>query len=177
MVKIMLEEILSGDNVVDSIKNNIDVLVELVPEIKFMFNFPHNHPHHHLDVWNHTLLSLSNSVDDFEVRLALLLHDIGKPFSYQDEEVRHFRGHPHVSSIMSRDILKRLDYDYIFIDRICYLVENHDNPISEIDVENDYDINYKRYLIQECDCLAHNPEKLTKRVKYLEKVKKYFNSK
>lgn len=173
----MLEEILSGDNVVDSIKNNLDVLVDLIPEIQFMFNFPHNHPHHHLDVWSHTLLALDNSVDDFEVRLALLLHDIGKPFSYQDEEVRHFRGHPHVSGSMSRDILKRLGYDDIFTNRICYLVENHDNPISEIDVKNDYDINYKRYLIQECDCLAHNPRKLEKCVKYLEKVKKYFNSK
>ncbi len=28
--------------------------------------------------------------------MAALLHDIGKPFAYQDEEVRHFHGHPQV---------------------------------------------------------------------------------
>ena len=37
-------------------------------------------------------VALSNSNYDFEERLALLLHDIGKPFSYQDDgETRHFK--------------------------------------------------------------------------------------
>ena len=54
-----------------------------------MIGFEHKHPHHHLDVWNHTLLALSYSPKDFDIRLVLLLHDIGKPHSYQDEEIRH----------------------------------------------------------------------------------------
>ena len=76
-----------------------------------MIGFEHNHPHHHLDVWNHTLYALSLSENNFDIRLSLLLHDIGKPFSYQDDEIRHFHNHPYVSFIMSKSILSRLGFN------------------------------------------------------------------
>lgn len=170
MMKIMLEEILGGENVVDSIKNNLDVLVELVPEIKFMFNFPHNHPHHHLDVWNHTLYALSLSEVDFDIRVALLFHDIGKPFSYEEGEIRHFHNHPSVSADMTKKILERLDFKEDFINKICYLVKYHDTPISQKQMEQDYQLSLKLYKIQYCDAMAHNPNMLDKRKKYLEET-------
>ena len=72
-----------------------------------MIGFEHRHPHHHLDVWDHTLEVVKNiTSQDLELKMAALLHDIGKPFSYQDEEVRHFHGHPEVSSKMSENILR-----------------------------------------------------------------------
>ena len=40
---------------------------------------------------------------------AAFLHDIGKPHSYQDDEVRRFIGHPRKSSKIAYDILKRLE--------------------------------------------------------------------
>ena len=110
-----LEKILLSDNIVETINDNIDYLLDEIPEIKYMIGFPHNHPHHHLNVWDHTLLALSLSKKDFDVRLTLLLHDIGKPFSYQDEEVRHFRNHANVSANMSRTILNRLNFDDDYI--------------------------------------------------------------
>ena len=103
-----LSDILLSDDVVFSIRYNISYLLDKIPEIKYMMGFDQKNPHHHLDVWNHTLLALSLSKKDFDVRLSLLLHDIGKPFSYTDGDVRHFDGHAKVSSLMSVDILKRL---------------------------------------------------------------------
>lgn len=173
----MLENILMSDNVVESINNNLDYLLELIPEIKAMIGFEHKHPHHHLDVWNHTLLASSLSGKNFEIRLVLLLHDIGKPHSYQEKDnIRHFNGHAKVSSIISKDILSRLEFDDEFIDIICYLIENHDTKISNTDIKLNYDLTYKRYLIQKCDALAHHPEKLEKRIKYLVKTKSKFKS-
>ena len=169
-----LKDILLYDDVVLSINSNIDLLFSLIPELKYMVGFDQKHPHHHLDVWQHTLLALSFSLNDFDIRLSLLLHDIGKPFSYQDEEVRHFRNHAVVSKMMSYDILKRLDFDDDFIDKICYLIEKHDSVITDKDVKKDYELEYKRYEIQKCDALAHNPDKLDKRIKYLYKAKKMF---
>ncbi len=169
-----LKDILLYDDVVLSINSNIDLLFSLIPELKYMVGFDQKHPHHHLDVWQHTLLALSFSLNDFDIRLSLLLHDIGKPFSYQDEEVRHFRNHAVVSKMMSYDILKRLDFDDDFIDKICYLIEKHDSIITDKDVKKDYELEYKRYEIQKCDALAHNPDKLDKRIKYLYKAKKMF---
>lgn len=167
-----LEEILLSDDVVESINKNMDYLLKIIPEIKNMIGFKHNHPHHHLDVWNHTLLALSISEKDFDVRLCLLLHDIGKPFSYQDEEVRHFRNHAKVSAIMSREILTRLEYDKEYINYLCYLIEKHDTKIDEEQISNNYDICLKLYEIQRCDGLAHHPDKLEKRKTYLEKIQR-----
>lgn len=166
-----LEEILLSEDIVSSINNNLDYLLNVIPEIKYMIGFEHKHPHHHLDVWNHTLLALSLSERDIDIRLTLLLHDIGKPFSYQDEEVRHFKNHPKVSSDMSKIILKRLNYDDEYIDYICYLILNHDSPITDKQIKENYDMCLKLYEIQRCDALAHNPNKLEKRKNYLEQTK------
>ena len=167
-----LNEILLSDNVVESINDNMNYLLQIIPEIKSSIGFSQNHPHHHLDVWNHTLLALSLSPKDFDIRLCLLLHDIGKPFSYQDEEVRHFKGHPKVSANMANNILYRLGYDDNYIKYICYLIEHHDTPISSELIEKNYDLYLKLYEIQRCDALAHHPDKLEKRKEYLEKTYK-----
>lgn len=166
-----LEKILCSENVLESINDNLEYLFELIPELKFMVGFEHKNPHHHLDVWNHTLYALSLSINDFEIRLVILFHDIGKPFSYTEGDVRHFKNHPIVSSEMSRKILERLNYDKKFIDEVCYLVRYHDDPIKTKDIEENIELAYKRYLVQYCDTYAHHPLKLEKRVKYLNRTK------
>ena len=164
--------ILIDSDIISSINFNLDFLIELIPEIENMIGFEHNHPHHHLDVWNHTLYALSLSENNFDIRLSLLLHDIGKPFSYQDDEIRHFHNHPYVSFIMSKSILSRLGFNTEYINKICYLIKKHDTPITKKEIEDNYNLEYMRYKIQECDALAHHPEKLEKRKRYLESTKK-----
>ena len=167
-----LQSILLSDDVIKSINENMDYLLQIIPEIEKMIGFEHNHPHHHLDVWNHTLLALSLSEKDFDIRLCLLLHDIGKPFSYQDEDVRHFRNHAEVSVSMSQTILKRLGFNDDYIKYISYLIEQHDTPITDEQIENNYDLCLKLFEIQRCDALAHHPDKLEKRKKYIEETHK-----
>ena len=162
-----LEKILLSENIVGSIVDNMDYLLTMIPEIKYMIGFDHNNPHHHLDVWNHTLLALSLSEEDFDTRLCLLLHDIGKPFSYQDKEVRHFKNHPMVSSNISKNILNRLGYDDNYIEYICYLISNHDTPINNKQIDDNKDLCIKLLEVQRCDALAHHPEKLSIRKKYI----------
>lgn len=169
--KEILKNILISDNVVEEINNNIIFLIKNIPEIKYMIGFDQKNPHHHLDVWNHTLYALSLSECDFDIRLSLLLHDIGKPFCFQDKEIRHFYGHPKVSATIANEILERLEFDSEDIKKICYLIENHDTPIKEKDIIENYELQLKRFEIQRCDVLAHHPEKLEKRKKYLEKTK------
>ena len=172
-----LYDILMSDNVTVSINDNLEMLLQIIPELKSMINFQHNHPHHHLDVWNHTLLALSISPKEFDIRLALLLHDIGKPHSYQDKEIRHFKGHPKVSSKISKEILKRLNFNEYEILELCYLIEKHDTRISDKDIIENNELAIKRFKIQICDALAHNPKKLEKRISYLKlidyKINKY----
>lgn len=169
-----LYNILISNNIKESINLNLNYLLELIPEIKYMICFEHKHPHHHLDVWEHTLEALSLSHNDFDVRLTLLLHDIGKPFSYTEKEgIRHFYGHPLVSAEMAKSILFRLGFNNEYIDKICYLIKKHDTPITEKEINSgNYNLIFTRYLIQEADALAHHPDKLDKRKKYLDATKK-----
>lgn len=161
MNKKILEDILMKDDVVSSIRDNFDVLINLIPEIKDMVGFQHKHPHHHLDVWEHTLLALSRAVKDFEIRVVLLLHDIGKPHTCQEGEIRHFKNHPAVSRKISEVILKRLGFNEEELEEMCYLIRVHDDLIEDSYLAD------KRFKIQYCDALAHHPDKLEKRILYL----------
>lgn len=172
----ILEDILINEDIVLSINHNLNKLVELIPELKLMFNFLHNHPHHHLDVWNHTLLALSFAENNFVIRLTLLLHDIGKPLCFTEKDgIRHFHGHPEMSSKLAEKILYRLGYDRQLISLVCYLIRYHDTPILESDIKNDREKSELRYKVQYCDAYAHNPEKLEKRIAYLNMVQEMFN--
>ncbi len=177
MNKEIMKEILMSDHVVDSIIANLDIISNLIPEIKDMIGFPHHHPHHHLDVWNHTLLALSFAPKDFETRLVLLLHDIGKPHSYQEGEVRHFKGHPEASAKMAVKILKRLEFDDQETSELCYLIGQHDTPITIDEINNNKELAKKKFKVQCCDALAHHPDKLAKRKAYLLSINEILNDK
>ena len=168
-----LKDILMSDDVCSSINDNLGYLLELIPEIKPCIGFQHNHPHHHLDVWNHTILALSMAPMDFEIRLVLLLHDIGKPFSYQDDNgIRHFHGHPMKSREIAEGILERLEFDKDFSLEVLDLIEKHDTPMTEDDIKDNYSFSVKRFVVQECDSFAHKVDKLGKRINYLNEANK-----
>ena len=102
--------------------------------------------------------------------MAALLHDIGKPFSYQDEEVRHFHGHPEVSAKMTKGILKRMGYSETFIENVTYLVNMHDTIIDVDNLDNTYEMILKRLELQYADARAHAPSKVEKRIRFLDEI-------
>lgn len=166
-----LETILLNENIIEKIYSNLDDLLILIPELKPMLNFNHKHPHHHLDVFNHTLLALALSPNNFTIRLTLLLHDIGKPFCITEENnVRHYPNHGIVSSMIAKTILTRLNYDIEYIDIVCKLIASHDEKITMDDIKENYDFCYILYFIQYCDALAHHPLKLERRIAYLKET-------
>lgn len=150
-----------------------NILFTIIPELKDCESFEHKHPHHCYDVFEHTKVAMRKSKPDLQIRLALLLHDIGKPHSYQEDgEVRHFHGHPKVSANMSREILARLGYSEKEIEDICYLIENHDTIINIDNVnENNLELIKKLLYIQYCDAYAHDPKHIEKRIKKLDEIK------
>ena len=156
----------------NSLPENQEIMFEFIPELKNMVGFEHRHPHHNLDVWNHTLVVLQNLNDiaDIELKMSALLHDIGKPFSYQDEEVRHFHGHPEVSRDMSVKILHELGYEERFIDNVAYLVLEHDTPIEPSNLDNSYEMVKKLLILQYADARAHHPDKIKKRIDFLDSI-------
>lgn len=87
--------------------------------------------YHHLDAWNHTVLVLKNTIgmssDSPTLRLAALLHDIGKPSTrtIDDEGRTRFFGHESVGAEMAVRILRNLKFSNEDIEPVSLLVKNH----------------------------------------------------
>lgn len=103
----------------------------ILPEFDRMMETEQNNPHHCYTVGRHTLAALCGVPGDKVLRLAMLLHDVAKPVcrTTDEEGVDHFYGHPAEGSGMARTILRRLKFDNDTTNRVCRLVQWHDdNP-------------------------------------------------
>lgn len=174
----VLRTILMADDASEMIRNNLDIVLIIIPELAPMIGFDQMHPHHHLDVWEHTLLALNFAPkDDFDTKLAVLLHDIGKPHSWSfDGTVRHFYGHAKMSKIISQNILDRLGFPLEYKCQLLDIIERHDNALTEEDIESDYQISQRIFKLQVCDCFAHNPEKNARRLQYIKEISELFEN-
>lgn len=105
-----------------------------LPEFDMMMNTPQNNPHHLYSVGMHTIKAMELVPCNKILRLAMLLHDVGKPATRTTDEegVDHFYGHPTLGSELARKILKRLRFDNETIDRVSLLIVYHDygNSVS-----------------------------------------------
>lgn len=110
---------------------NTGITAMILPEFDAAMDCPQNSPYHCYSVGEHTLEVIAHTPSDLPLRLAGLLHDLGKPsVKTTDENGRdHFYGHPEVSEKMARKVLRRLKYDNHTIDRTCRLVRFHDYRI------------------------------------------------
>ena len=81
------------------------------------------------DVFEHTMLVLRNAPATVRGQLAALLHDAGKPSTYELIEDRiRFKGHEDVSAEIAEAFLRRLRYDKETIRDVTTLVRNHMRP-------------------------------------------------
>ena len=101
-----------------------EVLPELLPTIGCRQNRFHKH-----DVYAHTLATLDAAVPDFLVRMAALLHDLGKPGTQAPRadapgEFSFFR-HEQIGSEMADAVCTRLRLATSERETICRLVSGH----------------------------------------------------
>jgi poly(A) polymerase len=82
--------------------------------------------HRHKDVLHHTYAVVERCEPDLELRLAALLHDIGKPATRRiTPEGVTFHHHELEGSRMARERLHALRYPKSVIDDVCALIELH----------------------------------------------------
>ena len=126
-------KILLSDNASMGIRTlcNIGAMKYIIPEVEEMIGLEQN-AYHFGDVFEHTMALLDYDTQHFQsedvaVRLALLLHDIGKikTKTVGDDGRVHFYDHEFVGSDMVFNLLKRLKYDNKTIDIVTFLVKNH----------------------------------------------------
>ena len=132
-IKDEFNKILLSENASIGIRTLCDIgaMKYIIPEVDEMIGMEQN-AFHFGDVFEHTMALIDYDTKHFEsedvaVRLALLLHDIGKikTRTVGDDGRIHFYEHEYAGSEMVVDILKRLKYDNKTIDTVRFLVKNH----------------------------------------------------
>jgi tRNA nucleotidyltransferase (CCA-adding enzyme) len=104
----------------------------ILPELDRAFATPQNNPHHMYNVGEHLMHTLTNIRPDKSLRIAALLHDIGKPDTKttDPEGIDHFHGHVQVSEKQAVSILKRLKFDNDTITKVKTYIRYHDINIE-----------------------------------------------
>jgi tRNA nucleotidyltransferase (CCA-adding enzyme) len=74
------------------------------------------------DLWDHTVRTVDAAVNEPVVRLAALVHDIGKPATAADG---HFFGHDSVGADLAGELLDRLHVPVATRSRVVRLVRQH----------------------------------------------------
>ena len=123
-----LRGILTGPGAGRVLIDYAPVIFEVVPELAAEAGFDQKSPHHIHDVWTHTALAVDAIAPDPVLRLAMLLHDIGKPecFFTDGAGVGHFYGHGETGAAMADAILRRLRCDNSTRKAVTELIVLHD---------------------------------------------------
>ena len=108
------------------------VLTQVIPELAKSVDFDQHSPHHAFDVFTHISHVTEAVGPELSLRWAALLHDIGKPATFQaDENGRgHFHGHAQLSAQMAEEILLRLKAPNELRQQVVFLVQHHMTPIE-----------------------------------------------
>lgn len=112
----------------------IGILNIVFPEFLDSVGFEQN-DFHTEDVFSHSLTVLGRAKhlsEDRVLRLAALLHDIGKPrsFSVGEDGRRHFYSHEIYGAQITETALERLRFGSTEIKRVSRLVKHHMRPIE-----------------------------------------------
>lgn len=127
-----LNRLLLGKGVLQVLLDYSDVMSVIIPELGPCVGFEQHNRYHQYTIYDHIAHAVANYTgDDLSVKTALLLHDIGKPLCYtEDERGGHFYGHGVPSHRLAKDVTKRLRYDNKTRDEVLTLVLNHDAVIE-----------------------------------------------
>ena len=112
------------------------ILGVIIPELEPTFDFDQKNKYHPNDLYTHTINVVGSAKNDYIIKIAALLHDLGKVTCKQVEfkdgkEIYHFIGHPDESANIAEIILKRLKYSNEEIQNIVFLVRYHDYILSD----------------------------------------------
>ena len=103
------------------------IVTAAIPELAPCVGFDQHNPHHLYDIFEHTARVVEGVPAGLALRWAALLHDVGKPDCFTQEENGrgHFYGHPKISAQMADEILRRLKAPTALREEVIFLCDRH----------------------------------------------------
>lgn len=98
----------------------------IIPELEGTYDMKQNE-YHFGTVWEHTMTVMEQlKSNKLEMRMAALLHDIGKVRTWTETNGKvHFLKHEVIGAEMVDEVLRPLQYGNEFIQEVTFLVKNH----------------------------------------------------
>ena len=130
------------DAELDDLIAGAPVLCRFIPALEETVNFNQHSPHHAYDVYTHICHVTAAVPREATLRWAALLHDVGKPACFaQDETGRgHFKGHAQVGAAMAAEILRGLDAPEPLTAEVVWLIDHHMEPLPRNEAELSADV-------------------------------------
>lgn len=163
-----LYKILLSDKPSIQIKENEKHVFSLISELEKCKGFEQNNPWHIYDVYEHTLHVVDGVSNNIILRLAALFHDVGKPYTYTEDEhgIGHFYSHWVKSKAIFLDFARKHSIADDITNSVAKLIFYHDIRIEKVSDEiiaqllNDLTIDEMILLfeLKRSDLLAQNPE-------------------
>ena len=121
-----------GDFLSHVLREYWDIFAVIIPEIADCQGFEQHTHYHDRDVWEHTIAAVCSIEPVIHLRLAMLLHDLGKPAAYSFYNgAGHFKGHGEISAEICMRTVNKLRFDNETFKKVLFLIERHDMVMTD----------------------------------------------
>lgn len=127
-----LKKLLCGGNVLKILLDFPEVFSALIPQLSPMVGYDQGSRYHNSDLYTHTSRAVAAAPSDPAMRIAMLLHDVGKLHCRSTDENGecHYYGHAEKSARIAEDVLRGLKCDNSLLERVCEIIRYHDIPVE-----------------------------------------------
>lgn len=128
-----LKQLLCGKNAERVLRQFPDIFTEIMPELVPKINYEQCSRYHNSTLYVHSARAVGAAEPgNAALRLAMLLHDCGKPNCRTADENGecHYYGHANISAQIADTILRRFKCDNATRERVCEIIKYHDTPVE-----------------------------------------------
>ena len=127
-----LKRLLCGRDVKRVLLEFPNIFAVMIPPLRETVGYDQGSKYHDSTLYEHTARAVEAAPPTVKMRLAMLLHDIGKPVRRTVDENGecHYYGHAEVSAGMAEELLRALKCDNALRERVVRIVRYHDIPVD-----------------------------------------------